>query len=240
MTLRNYKNFAVVSVAFFVLMLSACRSPEKQVNKHLEGIRTRWQTNLVRHENLPVRQLDWPAGLQLLLAKNQKLRQARMDYTNSVENYRQVIKELIPTLNARAGVQKKLASLHTLSVDDITFSADSFFSIPGLVNYTARIYAAKLVMLRMRTAYELVEREQVIELYRLYNNVLEQQLSLQRLNVQRANVATMAAIDPFTGQPLQYAVRGTRYSLSSAGAPADADDPRAVNGRLPVSITPAD
>lgn len=48
------------------------------------------------------------------------------------------------------------------------------------------------------------------------------------------------AIDPFTGQPLQYAVRGTRYSLSSAGSPAGANDPLAVNGRLPVSITPAD
>jgi len=48
------------------------------------------------------------------------------------------------------------------------------------------------------------------------------------------------AVDPFTGQPLQYVVRGARYSLSSAGSPAAADDPQAVNGRLPVSITPAD
>ena len=48
------------------------------------------------------------------------------------------------------------------------------------------------------------------------------------------------AIDPFTGQPLQYAVHGTRYSLSSAGSPVDPSDPQAVNGRLPVSITPGD
>jgi hypothetical protein len=49
------------------------------------------------------------------------------------------------------------------------------------------------------------------------------------------------AIDPFTGQPLQYTVRGSRYSLTSAGAPAaDPDDPKAVNGRVPVSLTPDD
>jgi hypothetical protein len=48
------------------------------------------------------------------------------------------------------------------------------------------------------------------------------------------------ALDPFTGQPLQYAVHGTRYSLSSAGAPADPSDPQAVNGRRPVSLTPGD
>jgi len=48
------------------------------------------------------------------------------------------------------------------------------------------------------------------------------------------------AVDPFTGQTLQYETRGTRYTLTSVGAPAPADDPKAVNGRLPVSITPAD
>jgi hypothetical protein len=53
------------------------------------------------------------------------------------------------------------------------------------------------------------------------------------------NLADLA-IDPFTGQPLQYAVHGSRYTLSSAGSPADPTDPQTVNGRLPVSITPAD
>jgi hypothetical protein len=45
-------------------------------------------------------------------------------------------------------------------------------------------------------------------------------------------------IDPFTGQPLQYVVRGTRYELTSAGPPAAADDPQAVDGRKPVSVVP--
>src|ERR1041385_5246771 len=194
-----FKICGFASVAFLTLLLSACRSPEKQVNKRLEGIRVRWQTNLVWHENLPVRKLDWSTGVELLLAKNPKLRQARIDYTNSVENYKQIFRELIPTLNARAGVQKRLASLNTLSFDDVTFSADSFFNVPGLVNYAARIYAGKLVMLRSRTAYELAEREQVIELYRLFNNIVEESTELERLKIQRANVAAMAAIDPFTG-----------------------------------------
>lgn len=49
------------------------------------------------------------------------------------------------------------------------------------------------------------------------------------------------ARDPFTGLLLQYEVRGKRYSLTSAGAPStDPDDPRAVNGRVPVTLTPDD
>ena len=198
-----FKICGFASVTVLALLLSACRSPEKQVNKRMDGIRVRWQTNLVWHENLPVRTVDWPAALALLLDKNAKLRQARIDYANSVENYKQIYRELIPTLNARAGVQKKLASLNTLSFDDVTFSADSFFNVPGLINYGARIYAGKLMVLRARTAYELAEREQVIELYRLFTGVQEQSVELQRLNIQRANVQTMSAIDPFTGRMMQ-------------------------------------
>jgi len=59
-----FKTGGFASVALFALLLSACRSPEKQVNKRLEGIRVRWQTNLVWHENLPVRKVDWPAALE--------------------------------------------------------------------------------------------------------------------------------------------------------------------------------
>lgn len=203
MVTKVYKACAFAGILFLAVFLSACKSPEKQVNKRMESVRVAWQTNLIRHANLPVRQVDWTNALEMLLAKNLKLRQARIDYTNSVENYRQIFKELIPTLNARAGVQKRLASLNTLSFDDVNFSADSFFNVPGLVNYASRIYAGKLVMFRARTAYELAEREQVVELYRLFNGVQEQGIELQRLEIQRANVAAMSAIDPFTARMMQ-------------------------------------
>jgi hypothetical protein len=48
------------------------------------------------------------------------------------------------------------------------------------------------------------------------------------------------AVDAFTGQPLQYERQGVRYRLTSAGPAADANDPKAVNGRRPVSIGPSD
>lgn len=193
----------VFTVALMMMLLCACRSPEKRVAKHMEGIRVAWQTNFEHQVNLPERRVDWPTGVELLLANNPKLRQARIDYTNNVENYRQIFRELIPTLNARAGVAKKLASLNTLSVDDVTLSADSFFNVPGLVNYAARIYVARLVTLRSKTAYQLAEREQVIELYRLFNGLQEEAAEMERLNAQRVNVQAMTSIDPFTGRVMQ-------------------------------------
>ena len=191
------------TAAALMLFLCACGSPEKHVSHHMEGLRVAWETNYLHQLNLPARKVDWPTGLELLLAKNPKLRQARVDYTNALENYHQIFRELIPTLNMRSGVTKNLASLNTLSFDDVTFSADSFFSVPGIVNFAARIYVAKLVLLRARTAYQLAEREQVIELYRLFTGLQEQMEELRRLNVQRANVRAMNEIDPFTGRMME-------------------------------------
>jgi hypothetical protein len=45
------------------------------------------------------------------------------------------------------------------------------------------------------------------------------------------------ALDPFTGQPLHYSASGHVYELTSVG-PEAPDDPKAVNGRRPVTITP--
>jgi hypothetical protein len=48
------------------------------------------------------------------------------------------------------------------------------------------------------------------------------------------------AMDPFTGQPLEYQTMGSRYRLVSAGPETTPDNPRSVAGRLPVSVTPDD
>lgn len=48
------------------------------------------------------------------------------------------------------------------------------------------------------------------------------------------------ALDPFSGQPLRYERRGSRYLLTSVGAPAPEDDPLAVNGRVPISVAPGE
>lgn len=180
-----------------------CGSVEKHVDLRMDQLRVDWQTNLVRQANLPEQKIDWPTARRMMLEKNLKLRQARTDVTNAIENYRQIYRELLPTLNARAGVAKNLASLNTISPDDVSFSADSFFNVPGLVNFASRLYVGKLTMTRARTAYQLAEREQTIELYRLFTGVQEQQVEVDKLNVQRANASAMSRIDPFTGRMLE-------------------------------------
>ena len=190
-------------LALALLVVAGCSSPEKKVTRKMEELKVQWQTNVQRQANLPERVLDWPSARQLMLENNLKLRSSRTDVTNAIENYRQIYRELVPTLNGRAGVSKTLARLDTLSPDDVTFSADSFFNVPGIVNFASRVYVGKLMMLRARTAYSLIEREQTIELYRLFTGALEFQAEIEKLKVQRANASAMAQIDPFTARMLE-------------------------------------
>ena len=48
------------------------------------------------------------------------------------------------------------------------------------------------------------------------------------------------ALDPFTRMPLEYQPLGHRYRLVSVGPETSPDNPQAVNGRIPVSVTPGD
>lgn len=72
-----------------------------------------------------------------------------------------------------------------------------------------------------------------IRRYRWENNRLPS--GLEQLNL------GPLATDPFTGATFRYEVKGKRYSLTAAGSESSSmDDPRVINGRVPVTLTPDD
>lgn len=93
-------------------------------------------------------------------------------------------------------------------------------SLAGIVN----AYGAEAARVRLLGCHAAIRR------YRWENRELPAALAELRLGD--------LALDPFTGSPLQYEVRGTRYRLSSVGSPTGEDDPQAVNGRRPVTVGP--
>lgn len=181
------------------LICAGC-SPQKKVAQHMNQLRYEWQTNVIYQANLPERVVDWPEAVAIMLENNLKLRQSRIELTNAHESLRQVFKDLIPTLNLRSGISKQITSLNQISPDDVTLSADSFFSIPGVVNFSARLYAARLYYIRAQAAYQLAKREQVVELYRLFYGAAELKEGVDRLEVQRATAQAMEQVDPFGGR----------------------------------------
>src|SRR6185369_15002683 len=145
---------------------------------------------------LPEQTADWPTAVALLHAQNLKLRSARSEITNSEESVRQVFKDLIPTLNLRANVTRSLKSLGATSLDDVTFSVDSFFNVPGIVNMNARFFGARLTLLRAHLAYQLAEREQMIELYKLLLSVQETRELTAQLQAEQQLAQSIEKADP--------------------------------------------
>lgn len=192
--------FLVVGLLIAVAVLSACTSPQTKVARQLDTLRQAWEDNVNYQAQLPDRTLDWPTAIQVMRGNNLKLRQAATDVTNSQEAVRQVFKDLIPTLNLRAGVSKELVDTPNLDWDDVNFSASSFFNVPGVVNFYARYYAARLFAMRTAVALELAEREQIIELYRVFFNAEELRNQTTRIDTDRATALAMEQVDPFTGR----------------------------------------
>ncbi len=189
----------------FLLFFGAvgCRSPRTKIEKQLGPIRSEWQTNVLTQTKLPQKVVDWPAAVSLLQENNIRLKTARVEITNAHHSVVQIFRDLVPTLNLRAGMSKSIESLASSSLSDVTFSADSFFNIPGFVNMGARLYAARLYEYRARVAYALAEREQTVALYKLFEGVQEAADSSERLGAQKANAMAMEAVDPWSGKLLR-------------------------------------
>jgi hypothetical protein len=190
----------LICLAVVLTLISGCASPREKVAERAGALGATWQTNVTYQAQRPEREIDWHAAVAELRANNLKLRQAQTEVTNTQEAVRQIFRDLTPTLNLRAGISKRLVDIPQISPNDATFSADSFFNLPGLVSFGARLYIARLQQLRAETVAALVDREQLIELYKLFwfaEDVEEQSRHVQN---QIAIAQAFGAIDLFTGQ----------------------------------------
>jgi len=183
------------------------------VAARLPELQSQWTTNVVRQAALPERTIDWPGAIALLRHRNLKLLSGRMEITNSQESVRQVYKDLIPTLDFRVNTTRTLKSLAGTSLDDIVFRVDSFFNVPGIVNLNARFFSARLTLLRAQMAYELAQREQIIEFYKLLLNFQEVRELSAQFEAEQELASAIAKADPLAGQVLLEELKARRLGL---------------------------
>ncbi len=214
----------VLGLAISVILFAACKSPQTRVAENMDDLRNRWNANLAYQSQLPQRVVDWPTAVQLMAENNLKLRQTATDVTNAQEGVRQVFKDLLPSLNLRAGISKRITDIADLTFDDVNFSADSFFNIPGVVNMYSRFYAARLFEMRTRVVHELAQREQMIELYRIFFAAEELRELTARIENERATALAMEQVDPFTGRVM--------LSEASAAELANAREAKTLQDRI--------
>lgn len=179
-------------------------------------LHARWQADVAHQSALPERTLDWPAARALLLSNNLKLRSARAAITNSQDLARQVYKDLIPTVNLRSGVSQSLKNLPATSINDVTFNIDSFFNVPGVVNFNSRLFAGRLQLLRAKTACQLAEREQTIELYKLFLEARENDEQAAELKSERLFANAVQRADELAGQLMLKEIKTQQLLLTKS------------------------
>jgi hypothetical protein len=196
-----------------IALLTGCLSPEKKIAKEMNTARAHWQADVARQSVLPMRELNWSEALALLRENNLKLRTARVEVTNCHEQVQQVFRDLIPNVNLRSGITKRLSNIAAFSADDVTFNIDSFFNVPGVVNFDARLFGARIVELRARTAYELALREQTIELYKVFLEATEQADRHAALRTERTLAEAVAKINELSGESLLNDIKNRELGL---------------------------
>jgi hypothetical protein len=199
-----------------LLALPGCLSASKKVEQKLPEVRTQWASFVNQQSSLPVRTLDWSQAVELLRTNNIKIRTARTEITNTLERATQPYRDLIPTINLRSGVTRSLANVSATTFDDVTFNIDSFFNVPGVVNFSTRVFAGKLEVLRAKAAYELSLREQTIELYKAFLSAQDQEQITAELKTQRALAETVQKVDPLAAQVLYKEVHTQETALQKS------------------------
>jgi hypothetical protein len=235
---------AILTAGLAVLVaLCGCLSPRKKVAERMANVRHQWQTNAVRQAELPTRTLDWDTAVEALRQNNLKLRRARADVTNAQENVRQIFKNLLPTITVRSGISQSIGEIGMTTWDDFFFDVNSFFNIPGIVGLNTRLFAARLSLMRALTFYELAERDQTMELYKLIVAFQEHQDARTALEIDQRFANAVRSVDDVTGNVLLresesrdlaltkesdslqqragdlFGNRGWRWILSTNGAP---------------------
>jgi hypothetical protein len=185
-----------------LLILPGCVTPQKRIAREMPALRSQWQADVAHQSALPERRVSWLEALALLEKNNLKLRGARVDITNSEEIARQVYRDLIPTVNLRSGVTKSVKNLPATSFDDVTFNIDSFFNIPGVVNFNARLFSGRLSVMRAKAACQIAEREQTIELYKLFLEARENDEQAAELKTERSVAEAVRKADEISGEVL--------------------------------------
>ncbi len=178
--------------------------------REIPGLQRQWQTNVTLQANLPVRQLTWPDAVGMLQAGNLKLLQAHIEVTNSQENYYQVYKDLLPSLDLHGSASHTFDNLSAFSFHDLTFNIDSFLNFPGIASMASRLFVTKLTFFRAMTVAQLAEREQTLELYKLFLASQEAEEMAQDLQADQNIADHIRPLDEFTAAALSGEIKTRR------------------------------
>ena len=160
-------------------ILNGCTSLDEQLDKQYDKARSVEEQARADRQNREKKELLWSEAVELLLENNLEIRRSELRYERSIEDRKQIFKNLIPSLRISANISETLGQLGQVTSDDLRLSVFSAVNIPGLISLRQRYYAASLAIVRAKLDLELLRREKIATLR-------EQFLEYKSLELRRA------------------------------------------------------
>ena len=172
---------AVHFLASTVFLLTACQSPQvifeeetlKQTKVWEEAVSTQSQTEKAT--------ITWEQALASLQSNNIQLLKAQASIEDAHNAVKRVKHTLLPKLYLQSTSNTSISDLDQLSLDQFTFRLYGFLNISGLLKFQPRLFAAKLATIYTKITYQIREREQIIELYRIFLEAAETNAKREQL-----------------------------------------------------------
>ncbi len=195
-------------------LFTSCQTPQETLPSTWANIEAQWKDTLAQDYNpgQPV-PLTWDDAVKHMRANNIKLQRARLDIHRSQDSIRQIYWNLVPLLNVQLRANTRLQDISSISWSNLSFDINSLINVPGLINMQSNLFGARLSLLRAELALLLAEREQTMEIYRVFRDyqTLQQRLSFLEFSEQQANL--WRNIDPFQSARQREELRKLRRSL---------------------------
>ena len=171
----------VILLVSSVWLITACQSPQAVFEEETEKQRQIWKEAVSTQSKLDKASITWEEALTSLQTNNVELLKARESIENAKHSIKRVKHTLLPRLYLQSSSNTSITDLDQLSLDQFTFRLYGFLNISGLLKFQPRLFAAKLSAIYTRITYELREREQILELYRLFVEAEQIQTKLEQL-----------------------------------------------------------
>jgi hypothetical protein len=175
------KLIKLLAVICTLAFAGGCRSPSVVVNREAEVLDAAWLRRAEEFSGRPGRKLLWNEAVRLLDERNPVLLRANEDRFRAERGIFQVYKNLLPYMQLRAGIDKRINELNSIGFDDIRWDFNAYAALSGVLTLSRDVYAAELTYIRAQIVRELTFREKVVDLHRLFINSSQLTVAKQRL-----------------------------------------------------------
>ena len=150
------------------LLSTSCKTHQLLFEEQRQKQQEVWIQALETQAGIEEGTFTWDDALASLQAKNIEILKSRAAIADAQTTSKRVWKSLLPALYLQSTHNTELQDIDQLALNQFTFRLNGFINISGLLKFHPRLVTAKLSILYANINHGLREREQIIELYRLF------------------------------------------------------------------------